>query len=89
MLKTTLVGGSAALKMITSKELWIRALSLRNVINPSDVAGGYLFQISGTFGRLSVFIFLKASRLMLQGSCGAIRNWIFQEENHLVAMLGT
>jgi hypothetical protein len=73
-----------ALKTITSKELWFRALSSRYGIIPSDVAGGYLFQITGTFGSLSVFVFLKRSRLMLQGSSRAIRNWIFQEENHLL-----
>ena len=73
-----------AMKTITSKALWYRALSLRYGIIPSDVSGGYLFQITGTFGRLSVFVFLKRSRLMLQGSSHAIRNWIFQEENHLL-----
>ena len=73
-----------ALKTITSKELWFRALSSRYGIIASDVTGGYLFQITGTFGQLSVCVFLKASILMLQGSSRAIRNWIFQEENHLL-----
>ena len=76
-----------ALKTISSKALWHRALSSRYGIIPSDVTEGYLFQITGTFGRLSVFIFLNRSRLMIQGSCAAIRNWIFQEENHLLDMM--
>ena len=73
-----------ALKTITSKELWLRALSSRYGIIPYEVNEGYLFQITGTFGQLSVCVFLKASILMLQGSSRAIRNWIFQEENHLL-----
>ena len=73
-----------AMKMITSKELWLRALSSRYGIIPYEVNEGYLFKITGTFGSLSVFVFLKVSVLMLQGSSRAIRNWIFQEENHLL-----
>ena len=80
----TINEGGVALKTISSKALWLRALSTRYGIIASDVTGGYLFQITGRFGRLSVFIFLKRSRLMLQGDPCAIRNWIFQEENHLL-----
>ena len=76
-----------ALKAITSKELWLRALSSRYGITPSDVAGGYLFQIAGRFGCLSVFIFLNRSSLMIQGNSRAIRNWIFQEENQLANIM--
>jgi len=76
-----------ALKTISSKALWLRALSTRYGIIASDVTGGYLFQITGTFGQLSVFVFLKPSTLMLQGHPCAIRNWIFQEENHLEGIL--
>ena len=71
-----------ALKTITSKELCLRALSSRYGIIPYEVNEGHLFQITGRFGQLSVCVFLKASILMLQGSSRAIRNWIFQEENH-------
>jgi hypothetical protein len=76
-----------ALKTISSKALWHRALSSRYGIIPSDVTGGYLFQITGSFGCLSVFVFLKASTVMVQGNPCAIRNWIFQEENHLASIL--
>ena len=76
-----------ALKTISSKALWYRALSSRYGIITSDVTEGYLFQITGTFGQLSVFVFLKASTLMVQGNPCAIRNWIFQEENLLASIL--
>ena len=76
-----------ALKTISSKALWHRALSSRYGIIPSDVSEGYLFQITGSFGCLSVFVFLKASTVMLQGDPCAIRNWIFQEENLLASIL--